>query len=237
MDYHPRYTSKPKSKNHTLGKRSGIGWLHTAGLVGLSMVAASVSAQGLWTYVDAQGVTHIGNTSPPPVKRLAWLAFDERVKGAPQRASVGHPARLPGYAVVRPLLESAALQHDLDPELITAIAAAESGFRTDAVSHKGAVGLMQVMPATATRYGVSASSPQQTSIMLKNPDVNVQVAARYLADLLQIFNGELELAVAAYNAGEGAVLRHGRRVPPYPETQQYVARVMRFYRALTGRSK
>lgn len=64
--------------------------------------------------------------------------------------------------------------------------------------------------------------------------VKVRVATRYLADLLRMFGGELELAIAAYNAGEGAVLRHGRRIPPYPEMQQYVTRVMRYYRALTG---
>jgi soluble lytic murein transglycosylase-like protein len=93
---------------------------------------------------------------------------------------------------------------------------------------------MQVMPTTAARYGVSASSPQQTFALLKDPEINVRVATRYLADLLRMFEGELELAIAAYNAGEGAVLRHGRRIPPYPETQQYVTRVMRYYRALTG---
>lgn len=204
----------------------------SAGLLWSSLACAN----GVWTYTDAQGVIHVGNVAPPPVKRLEWLGFDDRIKGTPQRVAGAHPTRLPGYATVRPLLESAAQRHALDPELVTAIAAAESGFRPDAVSHKGAVGLMQVMPATAARYGVSAPSPQQASALLKNPDVNVQVGTRYLADLLQMFDGELELAVAAYNAGEGAVLRHGRRIPPYPETQQYVTRVMRFYRALTGRS-
>jgi soluble lytic murein transglycosylase-like protein len=64
--------------------------------------------------------------------------------------------------------------------------------------------------------------------------VKVRVATRYLADLLRMFEGELELAIAAYNAGEGAELRHGRRIPPYPETQQYVTRIMRYYRAMTG---
>jgi len=191
-------------------------------------------ASRLWTYVDAQGVTHIGNVAPPPVERLQWLGPDERVKVLPPLAPRTNPARLPGYADVQPLLESAAQAHELDPALVTAIAAAESGFRPDAVSHKGAVGLMQVMPTTAARYGVSASSPQQTFALLKDPEINVRVATRYLADLLRMFEGELELAIAAYNAGEGAVLRHGRRIPPYPETQQYVTRVMRYYRALTG---
>ncbi|TSE28749.1 Endo-type membrane-bound lytic murein transglycosylase A [Tepidimonas thermarum] len=198
-------------------------------------VTASLGhANGVWTYVDAQGVTYIGNVSPPPVKRLQWLAFDDRVKTLPLRSSSLHPARLPGYAVVQPLLESAAQRQELDPALVTAIVAAESGFRPEAVSKKGAVGLMQVMPATAQRYGVVASSPQHAAALLKNPDLNVQVGTRYLADLLRMFDGELELAIAAYNAGEGAVLRYGRRIPPFPETQEYVVRVMKFYRALTG---
>lgn len=205
----------------------GVWWVAVAVLPGHASV---------WTYTDETGVIHVGNGSPPPVKRLQWLAFDERVKALPQRSAASHPTRLPGYAAVRPLLESAAQRNDLDPALVTAIAAAESAFRPDAISHKGAVGLMQVMPATAARYGVSAPNPQQASALLQNPDVNVQVGTRYLADLLRMFDGELELAVAAYNAGEGAVLRHGRRIPPYPETQQYVTRVMRFYRALTGRA-
>jgi soluble lytic murein transglycosylase-like protein len=171
------------------------------------------------------------------VRQLQWLSFDERVRRLPfTGAGVVHPARLAGYQSVVPLLHTAAEQHALDPALVTAIAAAESGFRVDAVSPKGAVGLMQVMPATAARYGVRGAVPHEVSAALRDPSLNVQVAARYLADLLRMFDGNLELAIAAYNAGEGAVERYGRRIPPYPETQQYVARVMRFYQLLTGRA-
>lgn len=203
---------------------------------GLAMwlLVTSAQAQGIWSYTDARGVVHIGNTAPPRVKQLRWLGFDERFRPSTRRYA--HPMRLPGYESVRPVLESAAQQHSVDLALITAVAAAESGYRAHAVSHKGAVGLMQVMPATAQRYGVQASTPGQLASLLKDPALNADIGTRYLADLLQMFDGELELALAAYNAGEGAVLRYGRHIPPYPETQQYVARVMSYYRILKGRS-
>ncbi|MBU6467392.1 MAG: lytic transglycosylase domain-containing protein, partial [Burkholderiales bacterium] len=121
-----------------------------------------------------------------------------------------------------------------EPALVIAVAAAESAFNVQAVSRKGALGLMQVMPATAERYGVPARASVQGSgsVSLMEPKLNAEVGSRYLADLLRLFGGDKELALAAYNAGEGAVLKYGRRIPPYPETQQYVQRVMRFYRTL-----
>jgi soluble lytic murein transglycosylase-like protein len=181
------------------------------------------SASSVWSFVDEQGVTHIGNvaaaSNPKPLQRLTPHA---------------NPIRWSGYTAAKPWLESAARQHNLDPALVTAIAAAESGFRPNAVSRKGALGLMQIMPATGARYGVSIASQTTTSALIQDPELNAQVGSRYLADLLRQFNGEIELAIAAYNAGEGAVLRHGGRVPPFPETQQYVAKVMQLYRVLTS---
>ena len=92
--------------------------------------------------------------------------------------------------------------------------------------------MMQVMPATAERYGVAAKNPHEARHAVLEPKLNAQIGSRYLADLMRMFDGDKELALAAYNAGEGAVVKHGRRIPPYPETQQYVVRVMGFYRAL-----
>jgi len=117
----------------------------------------------------------------------------------------------------------------VEPALVIAVAAAESAFNPQAVSRKGALGLMQLMPATAERYGAPASADRS---FVMEPKLNAELGSRYLADLLRLFGGDKELAVAAYNAGEGAVLKHGRRIPPYPETQQYVERVMRLYRGL-----
>ncbi len=145
---------------------------------------------------------------------------------------IQYAAKLPGYAAAQPLLEEAARAQALEPALIIAVAAAESGFNADAVSRKGALGLMQIMPATAERYGVAGRSATGGWHAVMDPKLNVQVGSRYLADLLRMFDGDKELALAAYNAGEGAVVKHGRRIPPYPETQQYVDKVMRLYRTL-----
>ena len=97
---------------------------------------------------------------------------------------------------------------------------AESAYDPDAVSSAGAVGLMQLMPETARRYGVSDR---------RDPDANVLAGASYLRDLIAEFEQDLELALAAYNAGENAVRSYGNRIPPYPETQGYVRKVLRYY--------
>ncbi|HSH44158.1 MAG TPA: lytic transglycosylase domain-containing protein [Arenicellales bacterium] len=118
------------------------------------------------------------------------------------------------------LIESTARQLRLDPMLIKSVMQAESAFDPNAVSRKGASGLMQLMPATARRYGVSN---------LFDPRQNVMGGARYLSFLLERFDGDLELALAGYNAGENAVDNH-RGVPPYEETRHYVKKVLRLYR-------
>lgn len=137
-------------------------------------------------------------------------------------ASASAPPRPlpPDRAQVLPLVHSACARQGLDCRLVQAIIDAESGFRAQARSPKGALGLMQVMPATGQRYGVARAEA------LLDPSTNLDVGTRYLRDLLAMFGGRLDLAVAAYNAGEGAVMRHGRRIPPYPETQGYVQRVL-----------
>lgn len=192
-----------------------------------------VQAQVLWQYVDRDGVTHMGNVPPPASRGVIWLeGMRAAAPAAPPRVSHTQAARLPGYAAAQPLLEEAARAQALEPALVIAVAAAESGFNADAVSRKGALGLMQVMPATAERYGVAGRSAADGRHAVMEPKVNVQVGSRYLADLLRMFDGDKELALAAYNAGEGAVVRYGRRIPPYPETRQYVDKVMRLYHTL-----
>jgi soluble lytic murein transglycosylase-like protein len=112
-------------------------------------------------------------------------------------------------------------QVGLDPRLVHAVIQAESGYDPRAVSHKGAVGLMQLMPATAQRYGVRDRH---------DPAANVRGGSRFLKDLLHEFD-DLKLALAAYNAGPQAVRSHGNRIPPYPETRTFVERVLRLYRS------
>ncbi|WP_334190816.1 lytic transglycosylase domain-containing protein [Noviherbaspirillum sp.] len=144
------------------------------------------------------------------------------------RAGTG-PVSLPQLTARRsaldPLVLRIAAAHGLQPALLKAIIEVESGFNARALSPKGAVGLMQVMPATAARYG---------HFDLYSPEQNVDVGARYLRDLLGMFGGDVRLAVAAYNAGENAVIRHGRKVPPYSETIKYVPMVLERYKKFQG---
>ena len=111
-------------------------------------------------------------------------------------------------------------QHGVDPFLIYCLMSQESSFVPGATSYKGAQGLMQLMPGTAARYGVT------------NPyDVaqNIQGGTRYLKDLLKMFNGRIDLALAGYNAGEGAVMKYGNTIPPYNETRNYVRLILKRY--------
>ena len=124
-------------------------------------------------------------------------------------------------------IDAAANAYGHDADLLRAIIQVESGFDAKAVSSKGAIGLMQVMPATAARLGLA--DPDRA---LFDPEANVRTGARYLRQLMDTFDGRPDLAVAAYNAGEGAVQRYAGRVPPFPETQAYVRDVMTAYERL-----
>jgi soluble lytic murein transglycosylase-like protein len=127
-----------------------------------------------------------------------------------------------------PDVDTIARQYDIDPLLLHAIAYVESRHDAKAVSKAGAMGVMQVMPTTAGRFGVSDARA------LHDARTNLEVSANYLKTLQQRFGNDLPLVLAAYNAGEGAVERHGRRVPPFPETRRYVRDVMERYHALTA---
>jgi soluble lytic murein transglycosylase-like protein len=118
-------------------------------------------------------------------------------------------------------IKHAARQTKVSAALIRAVIVAESSFNPYALSSTGAVGLMQLMPDTAARYGVKNRM---------DPSQNILGGARYLSDLLRLFNNNMQLAIAAYNAGEGAVLKYGRKIPPYPETVAYVPKVLKYYK-------
>lgn len=137
-----------------------------------------------------------------------------------------HPAPLtPRPSIYDGLIDKTARKVRIDPMLIKSVMHAESDFDPHAVSSKGARGLMQLMPGTAERYGVSH---------VFDPRENILAGARYLSDLLDRFNGSLRLALASYNAGENAVAQTGG-VPPYNETRHYVKKVMRLYREYRNR--
>ncbi len=119
-------------------------------------------------------------------------------------------------------IQSAAREAAIDPALVHAVIFVESRYNAAARSPKGALGLMQVLPETAARYGVSDPG--------FSPEANLKAGTRYLSDLMKLFDNRLDLVLAAYNAGENAVLRYGERIPPYRETQLYVPAVLAKYR-------
>lgn len=206
------------------------------------MMVPAAQAQ-VWTYTDAQGVVQFGNEKPSDKGAVLLSgpgvqAETPVVDGVDPMAerSLALIDASPKYHAVREQISQVAEAHGVEHELIKAVVAAESAFNPQAVSPKGAVGLMQLMPATARRYGVQAEAGHTVSKRLTDPWLNLQTGTRYLADLLKMFNGQVELAVAAYNAGENAVLRAGRAVPNYPETRQYVRKVLGLYHTMLSAS-
>jgi soluble lytic murein transglycosylase-like protein len=139
------------------------------------------------------------------------------------RAAARAASTLPD-AALDSMIADAAHRFRHDGRLIKAIIHVESHFNAAAVSPKGAIGLMQVMPATGKRLGI-----EDPGLQLFDAETNVNAGAKYLRLLMDLFAGEPHLAIAAYNAGEAAVLRYGRRIPPFRETQDYVQRVLAQY--------
>ncbi|UXH78273.1 lytic transglycosylase domain-containing protein [Roseateles amylovorans] len=156
---------------------------------------------------------------PMPSRRAAsWLTV---IQGPSSRWDA--PDGAPQWRAMPPalaaLVQSASDRHQLDPVLVSALIFQESRYQSNARSPKGAMGLMQLMPATAARYGVT--SPQD----LLDPRINVDVGVRHLRSLHDRYDGRVDLMLAAYNAGEGAVSRYGNRIPPYRETEDYVRQI------------
>lgn len=210
-------------------------------LLGVMMRA---EVQGVWWVVIALLCWPV-TASAEVYKYRDWngqiLLTDQPMKGMTllKRYSMptGRRSARPGAALaamrkrrdlLAPLIARAAEHEDLRPALVHAVIRAESAYRSDAVSSKGAVGLMQLMPATAERYGVTDR---------RDPADNLRGGIAYLKDLLQLFDKDLRLALAAYNAGEHAVAKYGNKVPPFPETQDYVRKVIVFYNAMTANEK
>lgn len=178
----------------------------------------------IYTYTDASGIVHFSNVPDDKnAKLVVAMQRNESRSESPRSQPQVSQAGKNRYA---PLVEEAARTYQVDAALVHAVISAESGYNPAAVSNKGAVGLMQLMPDTARRYGVANSL---------DPEQNIRGGTKYLSYLLQMFNNNLELAVAAYNAGENAVIRNGYSIPPYRETLAYVPKVLKLqkkYRSL-----
>lgn len=208
-----------------------------------------VWAMEIYSFVDESGVVHL--TDRPNDSRYRPVNFGKHRRKKPQankhwpvvsvpvvnraRVSLRGAHDREWTSLRRPIQQplkrrrnrfegiifDAAQLNGLNSALLRSVIRAESGFDPNATSAKGAVGLMQLMPATARMYGVQDST---------DPEANIHGGARFLAALLRQFDNDLELSLAAYNAGPAAVAKYGRTIPPYPETQLYVARVLRYYR-------
>ncbi|NCA70709.1 MAG: DUF4124 domain-containing protein [Sphingobacteriia bacterium] len=210
----------------------------TAVLVGCA-VCVAVAQADVYKYVDAEGKVYFSDAPlKGPGLQLEWTRESKRLvresetrtasleKGGAtatrQRArpvSGSLEQRRAGYET---LIEANARRYGVPVWLIHAVIRAESAYQPSAVSPAGAQGLMQLMPGTAARYGVSDSF---------DPVENIRGGTAYLRDLLDLFDWDLKLALAGYNAGEGAVIKHGRTIPPYAETQGYVRKVFEYGRA------
>lgn len=179
----------------------------------------------------SRNIGESGSRPPPGISKPGYTLSIPKSMKKPKSKAAGVVKKTPKgnwdpakyklkVARYTPLIDQAASEVRLRPELLHALIRAESGYNASAVSKKGAVGLMQLMPGTARRYGVTN---------LYDPEQNIMGGARYLREMLELFNFDLRLALAAYNSGENAVIQHGDRIPPFPETQNYVKKVLKFY--------
>jgi soluble lytic murein transglycosylase-like protein len=190
--------------------------LSRCGLCLALVMGATLSAPiqaDIYGHTDEDGTLNLSNYSTDERDTLLLKSTDNVTSTAETPQLAAQP-----YA---PLVAEAARRHEVEPALLHAVITAESAYNAKAVSPKGAAGLMQLMPATARRLGVAN---------VYDPDQNIQGGAQYLKELLERFDNDLSLTLAAYNAGEHAVARYGNRVPPYRETRGYVTRVLGLYR-------
>lgn len=190
----------------------------------ICLALGAVPAQAdIYKFVDENNVVHFTNMPNDSRYRLYKRTPPQRV-AVPYGNSTLSADRMAALRMNRqrytPMINTTAAQYQVDPALVHAVIMAESGYNPNAVSPKGATGLMQLMPGTAQRYGVHNSY---------DAAANIRGGTRYLRDLLDMFNHNIHLAVAAYNAGENAVITHGNQIPPYRETKNYVTRVIALY--------
>jgi soluble lytic murein transglycosylase-like protein len=202
----------------------------------LTLSISNLAIADIYKFVDSNGRVHytdeprnplykrIIKTSPYRLKMISESRFRSRESNIYPTLFHSFSNKFNNRSINKNkfsnLIANAAYRHGVEEKLVHAVIQTESAYNSSAVSSAGAVGLMQLMPDTARRYGV---------INRTDPIQNVDGGTRYLKDLLGMFNYDLGLAVAAYNAGENAVIRHNNSIPPYPETQNYVRQVLALY--------
>lgn len=207
---------KPKAPGGFYDQRA---WIFLKGGARVEADNASESPAGVWykrgsmdIFIDRSRIERVELEDPATIAK------------APKKAS--------GWSTGRPgldrLIRVNGSKYNVDPYLIFLVMEQESHFNTHAVSPKGAAGLMQLMPGTAARFGVRR---------VHDPAQNISGGTRYLRELLNRFNNRVDLVLASYNAGEGAVAKFGNRVPPYRETRNYVKKISYHYKRTTARTK
>ena len=213
-----------------------------AALAVAAIACYGIARADLWAYVDEQGRSHVANRQVdsrytlffkgetsldvPPDLALESAQAVRALAGTRlyERATDDRLTRR--YAT---LIEQHARINGLDPNLVKAVIAVESAFDPHALSAKGAVGLMQVIPDTGERYGLAGDARRSIAQLLLDPATNLRIGTRYLRDLLDRFENSLPLALAAYNAGEGSVAARDNTVPPFAETRTFVRLVQQVY--------
>ena len=189
--------------------------------IGLAASGPSAAAE-IYRYVDSNGQIHL--TDKPPHKGYQLIQQGGRKVS---KSQINFRAKDANRKRFSSKIAEVARRYQVPEALLHAVITIESAYDPNAISRAGAVGLMQLMPETARRYGVANR---------RNPTANLSAGTRYLKDLLIRFDSNLELALAGYNAGENAVEKFGNQIPPFDETQNYVRKVLKLYSQHTAGS-
>ena len=179
------------------------------------LASGASSAAEIYRYVDSEGRVHLTDRPPHDGYQLIQKAGKKL-----RRPRINFRDKDANRKRFASKIAEVARRYEVPEALLHAVITIESAYDPNAISRAGAVGLMQLMPATAKRYGVTNR---------RNPSANLSGGTRYLKDLLLRFDSNLELALAGYNAGENAVEKFGNRIPPFEETQNYVRKVLKLY--------
>jgi len=204
----PRGSRAKKQERNRLLRSSLRGVFFLAGILAVGLTVPAVAPADIYKFVDKDGVVHFSNV-PTTGGKWVLVIREQRVQ-----FNLGQ-----NFEKYEPEIWKASQRYSVDYNLVRAVIKAESNFNPKAVSRAGAKGLMQLMPQTASILQVNDSF---------HPEENIDGGVRYLRYLLNLYNDNLQLALAAYNAGEKAVFKY-RGIPPYQETQTYVQRVLGYY--------